>query len=102
MTEQTTTRENQYCRCDLKANFCHPREELKRRDKTCKQWEPEYNRDIDEYQSGLCNIFRRRQSTLSEHERNEEMLERLKVGPVEETKTLRSKLATICNKNEQQ
>ena len=84
MAERITTRENQYCRCDLKANFRQPREELKRRDKTCKQWELEYNRDIDEHRSGLHNIFHRTRSTLSKHERNEEILEGLKVGPVDE------------------
>jgi len=84
VAERTTPHENYYCRCHHKTNFRHPTEELRRRDKTCKQWELEYNRDIDEYQSGLRNIFHRRRSTLSEHKRNEESLEGLKVGPVDE------------------
>jgi hypothetical protein len=39
-------------------------------------------------------------ATLVKHKRNEEILEELKVEPAEEK--LRNKLATTCNKNEQQ
>jgi hypothetical protein len=70
VAERITSRESQYCRYNLKTTFRHPTEELKIRDKTYKQWELEYNRDIDEYQSDLSYIFRSTRSTLSDHKRN--------------------------------
>jgi hypothetical protein len=46
-------------------------------------------------------FFRRREGyILSDHERNEEILEELKVEPVdEELKKIQIKLTTTCNKN---
>ena len=103
VAERITSRESQDCRCYLKTNLSSPNGRTEKAKQIYKQWEIEYNRDIDEYRSGLSNKIQSRRSTLSYHRRNEEILEEFKVETVdEETKTLSSKLVTTCNKNEKQ
>jgi hypothetical protein len=61
-------------------------------------------KDTKQVPSIQIKIFRRRAGyTLFDHKRNEEILEQMKVEPVNvKLRIIQTKLATTCNKNEQQ